>query len=102
MHGCGLFHRDLYLCHVMVEEDTVRLIDLQRVCDDPFFKKHRRIKDLAALLYSSLNTQITRTDRMRFFKIYHGGGALNSKAKRLIKAVENKTKKIHAHNQKHR
>jgi heptose I phosphotransferase len=96
MHRFGYFHRDLYLCHVVVDGEQVAVIDLQRLEDGPRFSGHRRIKDLAALLYSSLDGPFSRTDRLRFFKVYMGGGRLQSAGKKLLWAVQSKTRRIQA------
>jgi heptose I phosphotransferase len=97
LHGYGLFHRDLYLSHVIVEGDRVRIIDLQRLVERPLFKGHRRIKDLAALLYSSFDSPITRTERLRFLKIYLGGGKISRAGRRLIRRIERKARRIARH-----
>jgi hypothetical protein len=62
--------------------------------DGPLFQRHRRIKDLASLLYSSLDLPFSQTDRLRFFKKYYGGGKIKKKAKRLIRTVERKASRI--------
>lgn len=92
LHGAGFFHRDLYLCHVLLERDEPVLIDLQRLTENPIFRRHRRIKDLAALLYSSMELPFSRTDRMRFFREYWDRGKLGTK--RMIRAVAAKAQKI--------
>ena len=94
MHRFGFFHRDLYLCHVMVDEERITLIDLQRLEEGPLFPGHRRIKDLAALLFSTLESPVTRTERLRFFRRYLGGGKLGPTGRRLLHRVERKAGRI--------
>ena len=92
LHRCGYQHRDLYLCHVFVDEswDTV-LIDLQAMLKRRRLSMRRRVKDLAALSYSSLPTPLSRSDRMRFLLSYLGQDRLDPAARLLIAAVERKT-----------
>jgi heptose I phosphotransferase len=97
LHGYGLYHRDLYLSHLVVEDDGIRLIDLQRLVERPWFERHRRIKDLAALLYSSLETPLDRTERLRFMKIYLGGGKPGQVARRMIRRIARKADRIAKH-----
>ena len=96
LHRCGFYHRDLYLCHFIVKGNTIFLIDLERLLERPLFEKHRRVKDLAAMLYASLDTEATRTDRLRCFRAYYGGGRLGPRAKSLIRTIEAKARRIGA------
>jgi heptose I phosphotransferase len=71
MHANGWVHRDYYLCHFLQDEDhRLHLIDLHR-CQQPKFRLQRWIiKDLAGLLFSSLDCGLTRRDALRFLKAY--------------------------------
>jgi heptose I phosphotransferase len=103
MHDNNLFHKDFYIGHIFIQRENERfkvyLIDLQRLQRHWFFKNHWRIKDLAALNYSSQNSFVDLKDRIRFMKYY-----LNVKnfrncrtfADRIIK----KTGKISRHTEK--
>ncbi|MCS7032880.1 MAG: hypothetical protein NZ561_02670 [Phycisphaerae bacterium] len=55
LHGAGAYHRDLYLCHLMVRPDDrdVRLIDCARVLFDPWFRRRWQRKDLAQFVHSA-------------------------------------------------
>lgn len=97
LHNAGFFHRDLYLSHVVFQGEACRFIDLQRLDDGPLFRRHRQVKDLAALLYSARAIGASRTDGLRFFRKYRGGGRLDRKAKKLLRAVERKALRIAAH-----
>ncbi|MBI3463358.1 MAG: hypothetical protein HY000_09905 [Planctomycetes bacterium] len=103
LHAANLYHLDLYLCHFFIRqspEDPARLdlvlIDLMRL-------KHSRlsrwrIKDLAQLQFSSDLPAITRTDRLRFFKLYLGLRRLDAPAHRLLRKVQRKAAMYHRHN----
>lgn len=75
MHKRKLFHRDLYLSHVFLGQDSrqwpiLTIIDLARMIEKPLRPLRWRIKDLAALDYSSPAPWVTRADRIRFLKKY--------------------------------
>jgi len=96
-HRAGFFHRDLYACHLLVKEERIAFIDLQRLKERYIFSMRGKIKDLAALYYSTLSTAVTRTDRIRFLKAYRGGGRLGEGDRRLAAAVIRKAQKIAKH-----
>jgi len=79
MHDENLFHRDLYLSHVFLSlqdgAPQLHLIDLARLTHRRRRQFRWRVKDLAALEYSSPRPLITRTDRVRFLRAYLGGTA---------------------------
>jgi len=83
-----------------VEKQGIAFIDLQRLEDNPLFAFHRRIKDLAALHYASLEGRFSRTDRLRFFRVYQGGGRLRRDGKKMIRIVLKKASRISQHHQK--
>ncbi|MCK6483181.1 MAG: hypothetical protein HUU22_07015 [Phycisphaerae bacterium] len=76
MHAHGLFHRDLYLSHVFVDFTPAgprcSLIDLARLRRARRRDFRWRIKDLAALEYSSPPGVVHRADRLRFLREYLG------------------------------
>ena len=77
LHHHGINHQDLYLCHFLIQL-TVKgqqgqpcyLIDLHRAQIKKKVPLRYRIKDLAALYYSSHDVGLTRSDILRFVKIY--------------------------------
>ena len=74
MHKAEMAHQDFYLVHMFVrekEDDSVFLIDLQRVIFEGSFSERWRIKDLAQLLFSA-DKLVSRTDILYFWKIYTG------------------------------
>ena len=77
LHRNGVNHRDLYLAHFVLRGDTagaarprVYVIDLHRVQCRRRTPRRWIIKDLAALLFSSLDLPPTRRDLLRFVRCY--------------------------------
>jgi len=99
-HASGFYHRDLYLCHLIVAEDErwgrPYIIDLGRVGRQ--FPPRRRwlIKDLAAMHYSAPTT-VTRADRLRFLLNYLCKPRLDPQAKRCIREIVAKAEAIASH-----
>lgn len=74
MHLEKMAHQDFYLVHMFVrekEDDSVFLIDLQRIIFEQSFSERWRVKDLAQLLFSA-DKLVSRTDMLYFWKIYCG------------------------------
>jgi len=106
LHGAGLVHRDLYLAHVFMAPaagaaPALTLIDLQRVFRPHWRFERWRIKDLAALNYSTPPGAASRADRLRWFKWYLGHSKLGPAERRLIGRVVHKTARIARHSHKH-
>ncbi len=102
MHGSGLNHRDLYLCHLLVKksagaERTIYVADLHRVEGRSSMPLRWKVKDLAALNYSAEQRFITRTDRLRFMHHYRVGEKKDPPFKLLIRKVLRKTERIRLH-----
>jgi heptose I phosphotransferase len=105
LHGAGLFHRDLYLAHLFLDDvddqpPALSLIDLQRVIHPRLFIERWRVKDLASLNYSTPPSAATRADRVRWYKRYRGVKTLMAADRRLIRAVAAKTGRIARHSRK--
>ncbi|MFQ5490181.1 MAG: lipopolysaccharide kinase InaA family protein [Phycisphaerae bacterium] len=105
-HGAGWVHRDLYLCHVFVEwqdaEPSFRLIDLARMFRPRFRGRRWRVKDLAALNYSTPASVATPSDRLRFLKRYLAIGKLDPAGRRLARRIAVKTARIARHDARRR
>lgn len=78
LHGHGMNHRDLYICHLCLDlprlaQDEVHLylIDLHRVGMHKTLPSSARMKDLAALYFSAMDIGLTRRDYLRFLRAYH-------------------------------
>lgn len=74
-HAAGLVHRDFYLCHLLEHPDAdldLGVLDLHRALIFDEIPENWRLKDLAALLYSSLDLPVSRLSWLRFVRIYTG------------------------------
>ena len=103
LHGRRLYHRDFYLCHFFLRDDAAApdgfdlvMIDLGRLLRSRWSRW--RVKDLAALLFSSDVPGITRTDRLRFYRAYLGVPKLDDDAKRLARRILRKAERYRRHN----
>lgn len=77
MHRDGLNHRDCYLCHFLRENagtdplsPQLHVIDLHRAQQRQQVPFHYRVKDVAGLYFSSMETGISRRDLCRFIRAY--------------------------------
>lgn len=75
LHDARTFHKDLYLCHYFTDihrdDSPLYLIDLHRLGLHEVTTPWWRWKDLAQLLYSSVDVEgITQSDRLRFWSRY--------------------------------
>jgi len=83
LHGAGINHRDLYLCHFHIvdrdwkdwsSDDEVRLplLDLHRAQRRAKVPFRWLAKDLGALFFSAIDCEITDRDLVAFLKVYLG------------------------------
>jgi heptose I phosphotransferase len=82
LHENGINHRDLYICHFLLEAPAgqgtkvdphglrLYLIDLHRMQMRPRTPWRWRVKDVAALYFSSMDIGLTRRDFLRFVRAY--------------------------------
>lgn len=110
LHEAGHVHRDLYLCHYMVAteppnvpgcERPVFLIDLQRLTRPRWFPERWRIKDLAALIYSSLKAGATEADLAEALQSYLGRDHLDASGRRLAEKVRRRVAWLKTRRPKH-
>lgn len=101
LHAIPMCHRDLYLCHVFVraEDETLFLIDLQRLLGRPGGRLRRRwrVKDLAALRHSSNRPAVTRSDRLRFLLTYLDRRRVDPEVRDWVRRVERKARRLGRH-----
>jgi heptose I phosphotransferase len=102
MHANGVHHRDCYACHFLLDLDssvraeqgeTPRLfvIDLHRAELGDRIRDRARVKDLAGLLFSSLDFGLTRTDLLRFASVY-----LDAKPRDVVRASNDLWRRVRA------
>jgi hypothetical protein len=105
LHRCGFVHRDLYLSHIFHDaearpEESLHLIDLQRVHRPRGAGRRWIVKDLAALNYSVPPRLVRRTDRLRWLTYYLGTPKLDASARRLVYRIVGKTQSIARHDRR--
>ena len=104
LHGRGMDHQDLYLCHFFVRPEdpasSLSLIDLQRVNKHRYVRWRGQLKDLAALNYSAGEVGISRSDRLRFALEYFQTQRLAWRQRKLLWLVKLKTRRIARHDRK--
>jgi len=101
MHSAGINHRDYYLCHILVDNpERLYVIDLHRVNVRDKVGRRWRVKDLAALLFSSLEVPVTHGQRLAFYKRYMQIRRLSADDKTLIRLIVRKCDKIARHTEK--
>lgn len=75
-HAAGLVHRDFYLCHLLKSDDPdcqqLGVLDLHRALIFKSLPDRWRQRDLAALLYSTLDLNLSSFSWLRFVRIYTG------------------------------
>ena len=101
MHSAGINHRDYYLCHILMDNsERLYVIDLHRVNIRDKVGKRWMVKDLAALLFSSLEVPVTHGQRVAFYKRYMQINRLSADDKTLIRLIIKKCNKIARHTEK--
>lgn len=77
MHFNGMNHRDCYLCHFWLdnaalanEKVNLTVIDLHRAAIRKRIPRRMQIKDLAGILFSSMDAGISKRDMLRFAAVY--------------------------------
>jgi tRNA A-37 threonylcarbamoyl transferase component Bud32 len=99
LHDAAIYHGDLKESNIMVRElpdawDFFYL-GLDRVYFNKNITRRRKIKNLSQL-NASVHNYFTRTDRLRFYKVYAGVQTLGNKDKQIVKAIIALSKKRNA------
>ncbi len=99
LHRNGLCHQDFYLGHIFLDrDDTLYLIDLQRIIKRRTTPVRAIVKDLAQMAYSARITgELSRSDQLRFFLTYLGHSSLCPEDKSLAKRILRKCERIDRH-----
>lgn len=79
LHDAGVNHRDLYICHLLLDRRAYRdgtialaVLDLHRAGVRRRVPRRWLRRDLAAILFSVLDLPLTRRDWLRFVRAYRG------------------------------
>jgi len=79
LHRAGVVHRDFYICHLFAEineyargEVRLAVIDLHRAQMHTEIPQRWLLRDLAALLFSTLDLPLDSRAWLRFIRIYRG------------------------------
>lgn len=75
MHQAGINHRDFYLCHFLMDQQSeaapvLHLIDLHRAQIRDRVPLRWQVKDIGGLLFSAFDKPLTRRDLLRFIRCY--------------------------------
>lgn len=98
LHGSGMYHQDLYLGHFLLAADnSLYLIDLQRVVRCGKVPRRYLVKDLGQLAFSAAECGLSRSDQMRMFLTYLGASRLAAADKALLRRVLGKRNRIARH-----
>ena len=99
MHFNGMNHRDCYLCHFWLDNATLSngkikltVIDLHRAAIRKKIPQRMQIKDLAGILFSSMDVGISKRDMLRFAAVYRSYSRENLK---LWKPVYHTAEKLY-------
>jgi heptose I phosphotransferase len=76
LHGAGVVHRDFYICHLLRRQHDpqapLAVLDLHRALLFAQVPERWRLRDLAALLFSTLELPISQRTWLRFIRVYTG------------------------------
>ncbi len=104
MHRAGINHRDFYICHFhldeeSLEEDALRchLIDLHRAQIRRRTPRRWQVKDLAGLYFSAMDCGLSRRDLLRFMARYSKGGLRQAlgRDRFLWQSVEKRARRLY-------
>jgi len=108
IHEHGINHRDLYLCHFLLDISSgienlsaknldFYLVDLHRAQIREQVPRRWRVKDVASIYFSALDIGLTRRDVLRFLRAYYQRPlrtVLRTEA-RFLRQVERRARKLY-------
>ncbi|MBQ0719912.1 MAG: lipopolysaccharide core heptose(I) kinase RfaP [Gammaproteobacteria bacterium] len=114
IHGAGINHRDLYICHFLLdlsvgaevrqENPRLFLVDLHRAQMRASVPRRWLVKDIASIYFSSLDIGLTKKDVYLFLQIYfdmplreiftYHDALLNSVTKRAVQLYRRDFKRL--------
>lgn len=98
LHAAGVNHRDLYLGHILVDPSAdLWLVDLGRAERRRRVPRHRVVKDLAALDFSTPQRVASDWSRLRFLMSYTERLLPRRKLRALARAVRRKSARMRRH-----
>ncbi len=114
LHVNGINHRDLYLCHFLLDlesiagwhqgsrDPTLYLVDLHRAQVRAKVPHRWRVKDVGSLYFSALDLGLTRRDLYRFLKSYFALPLREILARhnRLLDEIERRAQRLYAREQR--
>jgi hypothetical protein len=114
LHRDGINHRDLYLCHFLLEPQSmdalshaadkplIYLVDLHRAQIRAQVPRRWLIKDLASIYFSALDLGVTRRDVWRFLRIYFDRplASIIQQHQRLLEQIERRARKLYRREQR--
>ncbi len=110
LHGAGMNHRDLYLCHFLLDSQWQRwksdvgtapppiyLMDLHRAAWRAQVPRRWLVKDLGSLYYSALLQDVSRRELLRFLRRYFARPLVEvlHEHKRLLMAISNRASRLY-------
>lgn len=103
IHQNGINHRDLYLCHFLLAQDSapreprVYLVDLHRAQLRKRVPRRWLVKDLASIYFSSLDIGLDRKDVLRFLRRYFDGSLREvlNRERDLLMAVQRRALQLY-------
>lgn len=109
IHNNGINHRDLYLCHFLLDlqsmDEFIRnrgkpllyLVDLHRAQMRAHVPRRWLVKDLASIYFSAMDLGVTRTDCLRFLTVYFAQSLrqLVTEQASLLQQVEARAQKLY-------
>ncbi|MBN1444205.1 MAG: hypothetical protein JXA90_15950 [Planctomycetes bacterium] len=97
LHNANLCHRDLYVDHVLIDEESLRIIDVGRVMS--FHRRRWIVKDLAGLLFSAWREKISAQTCRLFLRSYLLHSERRWNRRRLVSAILKKAQSYWRHNE---